>query len=131
MYGQLKSTVRCSHCGNISITFDPYLTLPLPISRPNYFNVFFVPFDLYKTIKVEEDEEESDEDFRQPSTARVDHPVFKIEVTASTTILDLKKEVIQRSKNMRKGRLLPENMIFCISSSGEVDNEYEDDDKVE
>lgn len=37
MYGQLKSTVKCSVCGNISITFDPYLTLPLPISRMNYF----------------------------------------------------------------------------------------------
>lgn len=77
------------------------------------------------------DEEESDEDFRQPSTARVEHPAMKIEVTSSTTILDLKKEVIERTKHSRKGRMLPENMIFCISSSGEVDAEYADDDKVE
>ena len=129
MYGQLKSTVRCSHCGNISITFDPYLTLPLPISRPNYFTFFFVPFDLFKIVQGDDDE--SDEDFREPSLKRVEHPVLKIEVTSSTTILDLKKEVIQRTKNLRKGRLLPENMTFSISSSGEVDAEYDDDDKVE
>lgn len=34
MYGQLKSTVRCLECHNISISFDPFLTLSLPISRP-------------------------------------------------------------------------------------------------
>ena len=33
MYGQLKSTVKCLECGNISITFDPYLTLALPIAK--------------------------------------------------------------------------------------------------
>jgi ubiquitin C-terminal hydrolase len=33
MYGQLKSTVKCLDCGNISITFDPFLTLPLPIAK--------------------------------------------------------------------------------------------------
>lgn len=37
MYGQLKSTVRCLECNNISITFDPFLTLSLPIARANYF----------------------------------------------------------------------------------------------
>jgi ubiquitin carboxyl-terminal hydrolase 4/11 len=33
MYGQLKSTVRCLECGNISINFDPFLTLSLPITK--------------------------------------------------------------------------------------------------
>jgi len=34
MYGQLRSTVRCLECGNISITFDPFLTLSLPVTKP-------------------------------------------------------------------------------------------------
>ena len=93
MYGQLKSTVRCTSCGNISITFDPYLTLPLPISRPSYFSFSFVPFDLYKTVEC--DEEESDEDFSQPASLRIEHPTLKIEVTPSTTVLDLKQNVIE------------------------------------
>ena len=47
MYGQLKSTVRCLHCENISITFDPFLTLSLPISRPMYFTTSLVPYELF------------------------------------------------------------------------------------
>ena len=31
MYGQLKSTVTCLECKNISITFDPFLSIALPI----------------------------------------------------------------------------------------------------
>lgn len=129
MYGQLKSTVRCTVCGNISITFDPYLTLPLPISRPNYFNFMLVPFDIYKTVPG--DDEESDEDLNQPTQVRVEHPTLQIEVNSQTTILELKKEIIQRTAKVRDHPLVPENLIFCISSSGEVDAEYDDDDKVE
>ncbi|XP_060532998.1 ubiquitin carboxyl-terminal hydrolase 2-like isoform X4 [Cylas formicarius] len=34
--GQLKSTLKCTHCGHCSVTFDPFwdLSLPLPSSRP-------------------------------------------------------------------------------------------------
>jgi len=44
MYGQLKSTVNCLDCGNISVTFDPYLSLSLPIPRPLKLEVIFVPY---------------------------------------------------------------------------------------
>ena len=32
-HGQLKSQVRCKECGNVSVKFDPfnYLSLPLPM----------------------------------------------------------------------------------------------------
>ena len=49
MYGQLKSTVKCLTCQNISITFDPFLTLPLPIVKPFKMSVFYVPYDLTET----------------------------------------------------------------------------------
>jgi len=32
-YGQLKSRVTCSICKNVSITFDPYNVLSVPIPR--------------------------------------------------------------------------------------------------
>lgn len=48
MYGQLKSTVRCLTCHNISITFDPFLTLPLPIARPFKINLDFIPSNTLK-----------------------------------------------------------------------------------
>ena len=47
MYGQLKSTVRCLTCHNISITFDPFLTLALPIARPFKINLDFIPHQAY------------------------------------------------------------------------------------
>lgn len=33
MYGQLKSTVTCHICHNISTTFDPFLSICLPIVK--------------------------------------------------------------------------------------------------
>ncbi len=31
LYGQHKSTVKCSSCPNYTVTFDPFLILKLPI----------------------------------------------------------------------------------------------------
>mmetsp|Transcript_1956 Transcript_1956/g.3406 ORF Transcript_1956/g.3406 Transcript_1956/m.3406 type:complete len:238 (+) Transcript_1956:1105-1818(+) len=46
MYGQLKSTVTCLECNNISITFDPFLTLSLPIQKPQYVIVALLRYEL-------------------------------------------------------------------------------------
>ncbi|TIB18685.1 hypothetical protein E3P92_00428 [Wallemia ichthyophaga] len=48
--GQFKSTVNCPECDRVSITFDPfmYLTLPLPIKSKWYGSVYFIPFDYNK-----------------------------------------------------------------------------------
>lgn len=31
--GQLKSTLKCTHCGHCSVTFDPFWDLSLPIPQ--------------------------------------------------------------------------------------------------
>lgn len=65
MYGQFKGTVRCAECGNISITFDPFLTLPLPISKGLYFDVTLVPFEIFRQATADDDDEdEQDPDFK-------------------------------------------------------------------
>ena len=83
MYGQLKSTVECLECGNISITFDPFLTLSLPISKPEYMGVAVLKYDLFR--KREEDEDE-DTEFVQ-----LEQYYYQVEITSSTTVLDVKK----------------------------------------
>ena len=35
MHGQLKSRVECPECSRVSITFDPYSTLSVPIPTDN------------------------------------------------------------------------------------------------
>lgn len=97
MYGQLKSTVKCTQCGNISITFDPYLSLPLPISRPSYFQCALVPYELFRPItNGGGDSDESDEDYKTAgSMVRVPHPVMKFEISPTTTVYQLKKDVIE------------------------------------
>lgn len=47
MYGQLKSTVQCLECGSISITFDPFLTMALPIARPFKVTVVHVATEIF------------------------------------------------------------------------------------
>ena len=45
MVGQFKSTVVCSHCKKISVCFDPFLLISLPIPTKDEMEIFFVPFD--------------------------------------------------------------------------------------
>lgn len=48
--GQYQSTLICPECEKVSITFDPfmYLTLPLPIHKKWKHNIFYVPWDMNK-----------------------------------------------------------------------------------
>ncbi|KAJ3999775.1 hypothetical protein F5050DRAFT_1804676 [Lentinula boryana] len=48
--GQYRSTLVCPECQKISITFDPfmYLTLPLPVQKKWRGIVYYVPWDLMK-----------------------------------------------------------------------------------
>lgn len=48
MYGQLKSTVTCLDCNYISLAFDPFLMLSVPITRQVVLEVSFVPFERVK-----------------------------------------------------------------------------------
>ncbi|KLO12706.1 cysteine proteinase [Schizopora paradoxa] len=45
--GQYKSTLICPECQKVSITFDPfmYLTLPLPVQKKWTHSIFYVPWD--------------------------------------------------------------------------------------
>lgn len=46
-HGLFKSTLVCPDCGNVSVTFDPfcYLSVPLPVCSRRVLEVFFVPMD--------------------------------------------------------------------------------------
>ena len=61
MYGQLKSTVKCIECGNISITFDPFLTLSLPIPKASFFKVMLVPYEVFREVQSSENDEDYSE----------------------------------------------------------------------
>jgi len=52
-HGQLKSTLVCPQCDKVSITFDPfcYLSLPLPDKKERFIEVIFVPHDPMKKPK--------------------------------------------------------------------------------
>ncbi|KAJ7763535.1 hypothetical protein DFH07DRAFT_882362 [Mycena maculata] len=53
--GQYQSTLVCPECHKVSITFDPfmYLTLPLPVQKKWKHNIFYVPWDVDKPhVKV-------------------------------------------------------------------------------
>jgi len=46
MAGQFKSTVHCLTCKKISVCFDPYLFVSLPIPVPKFFEIYIVNSDL-------------------------------------------------------------------------------------
>jgi len=46
-HGLFKSTVMCPECSKVSVTFDPfcYLSLPLPEAKERYITLVFVPLE--------------------------------------------------------------------------------------
>lgn len=46
-HGLFKSTLVCPECCKVSVTFDPfcYLSVPLPVSKERVMEVFFVSLD--------------------------------------------------------------------------------------
>ncbi|KAH9167465.1 hypothetical protein EDB89DRAFT_1997415 [Lactarius sanguifluus] len=53
--GQYRSTLVCPECKKVSITFDPfmYLTLPLPINKKWRHEIYYIPWDTNKThVKI-------------------------------------------------------------------------------
>ena len=95
MYGQLKSTVQCLECQNESITFDPFLTLSLPIQKPTMFKVAYVPYDIWE---VSVDSEESDDDYKTTGNfvVRQKHIIFSFDVDNHTQVKDLKNQVLEQ-----------------------------------
>ena len=82
MYGQLKSTVTCLTCGKIAITFDPYLSIQLPIAEPPVkmrFNI--IPCQMFEY-------DEETKGYSQKIS-----PVAEIVVEKKTSILDIKREL--------------------------------------
>ena len=48
-HGQFKGTVCCSQCDRVSVTFDPMMTLSLPIPKPKApRQFFFLPYKIGK-----------------------------------------------------------------------------------
>ena len=136
MYGQLKSTVRCLECQNISIAFDPFLTLPLPIARASKFAAALVPYEVHRPCTTANDDSDEDEDpaYRGgPNVVRyktTDHVVYPIVYKDHTTVGDLKQEVAEKAAQIGQRAILPENLLLCWCQYGEVRETYEDGMKV-
>jgi len=46
-HGQYKSTLVCSICSRVSVTFDPFMTLSLPIpGKKEKLSFYFVPYNM-------------------------------------------------------------------------------------
>lgn len=50
MQGQYKSTLQCPKCSRISVTFDPYMSVPLPIPSSFRCQYFFLPYRIQDKI---------------------------------------------------------------------------------
>ncbi|KDN40400.1 hypothetical protein RSAG8_08163, partial [Rhizoctonia solani AG-8 WAC10335] len=69
--GMYKSTLTCPDCGKISVTFDPFLSLslPLPASISAWkHTIYFVPWDVQKrriAVEIELPKDSTTEDLKQ------------------------------------------------------------------
>lgn len=48
-HGQYKSTLVCSICNRVSVTFDPFMTLSLPIpGKKERLSFFYIPYEMHQ-----------------------------------------------------------------------------------
>eukprot|EP00347_Sterkiella_histriomuscorum_P018454 403345455 len=107
-HGQYKSTLVCSICSRVSVTFDPFMTLSLPIpGKKERVGFFFVPYNItpeYKNFKGEVFMRESDtiSDFRVQVAAKYTDEKFPFDASSFliTLIADnnVKRIVDQNSR---------------------------------
>jgi hypothetical protein len=113
MYGQLKSTVLCLECRNYSISFDPFLTLSLPISRPESFRVGLVPYEICENYN------------------RTEHPFFEFEINSSIKVADIKRMVFDKAGQIGGREYIPANFKMGFIKWGEMTEEYADTHQVD
>lgn len=55
MYGQYKSRLECPKCAKVSVTFDPFLMVPLPVPQDDskIFQAVYEKEDHIATVKIE------------------------------------------------------------------------------
>ena len=52
-HGQFKSTITCPKCKRVSVTFDPFTTVGLPVPKLEKVEIFIIPsVNIKKTIKI-------------------------------------------------------------------------------
>jgi len=53
-HGQLRSTVTCPTCSNVSVTFDPFmfLSLPIPVKKPKTYRVLIVSEEYLDEVDI-------------------------------------------------------------------------------
>ena len=102
--GQLKSTVVCPHCARVSITFDPfmYLSVPLPIKSTRDVQVIVM--------------------YRDPALKPVK---YSLSVAKSGTISDLKQAIQQRTNIPAECQVITE--LF----SGRIFKQYKDNEAID
>ncbi|KAJ1950677.1 hypothetical protein FBU59_000566 [Linderina macrospora] len=101
--GQYKSTLVCPKCDNVSVTFDPfmYLTLPLPVQRQKWLDVSLVPLD-----------------------GSVHATYMHLLVCKDDTVKQL-KQMVGHLKQCE-----PSNLLACDVSSGRIYQIYSDEDSL-
>ena len=114
-YGQLKSRVNCSICGHVSITFDPFNVLSVPIPRSSQQSVFQIKYYPLSFVK----------------------PVIQLTIALSngerTNVADIKEKVrqsvydqaVQEGENVTIDDILIP--IICIAKDNKVESMAKND----
>ena len=114
-HGLLKSTLVCPDCELVSVTFDPfcYLSLPLPVKRERPINLTFFPAVASSEIEGNSDSlaAESNHVMKQP--IRVEKLMVP-KVGIASDICQAVAKVINENKNLNNGYTVdPERLIVA------------------
>lgn len=152
-HAMLRSTLVCPGCQLVSVTFDPfcYLSLPLPVKREKQVNLTFLPalsqVDETKIHKASDtllDSEEADlikryeglisffngtlEEYAEHSSLENRPKSCKMQVPRSgpvSEICDIVGRIINEERSPEAGHVKHDNLVMAELSDGKISKVYE------
>lgn len=151
-HAMLKSTLVCPGCQLVSVTFDPfcYLSLPLPVKREKQVNLIFLPaisqVDESKIHKASDTSDPDDadlirryeglisffdgtlEEYAEQSSPENRPKSCKMQVPRSgpvSEICDIVKRMINEERSPTAGDVKQDNLVVAELTDGKISKIYE------
>ena len=114
MYGQLKSTVTCLTCTRVANSYDPYLSICLPIVKESRLTLYFVS---------DKSHSQEDSKFEIIPALQIEVPVNK-----SQSIGDLKTALVSTADLRGKKK---DELAICSWREGKIGRVHQNTESVD
>lgn len=110
-HGQFKNKIACSSCNYISITFDPFVFLSLPIPSQNYF-IQYKFFPLIQVNYINHNLQKKHKKKKSNYTTSLLYQSYDLSLTNRTILNDFITSILKHNPELNKNNLVDFDFII-------------------